>query len=172
MRPSMCSAPAGMSPRQRFKAGRRRHPRRPARRMAGHRPALPLRRLHEPVLPPARYHQHSRTHSRRPPPRLKPESPPLHGTSPALAYGSWCRGTLAGGSRCYGRATHPGCGARPRRSRRIYAFWSLLRGCVLIRFQNASRAVCRRDSRCRRLALMVFSTWASKFGSRCPGILG
>ena len=49
---------------------RRSDPRRPPRRMASHRPPLPLRALHGHPLPRARYHRHSRTHTRQLTPRL------------------------------------------------------------------------------------------------------
>ena len=42
---------------------RRRHPRRPPRPMAGHRPPLPLRRLHGQAPTPSHYHHHRRTHT-------------------------------------------------------------------------------------------------------------
>ena len=42
---------------------RRRHPGRPPRRMAGHRPPLPLRRLHEPTPTRTRYRHTRRTHT-------------------------------------------------------------------------------------------------------------
>ena len=64
---------------------RRRHPRRPSRRVAGHRSALPLRGLHEPALPRARYHRHSRTHSRQPTPRLNPKAHHLMGRPRSLS---------------------------------------------------------------------------------------
>ena len=52
---------------------RRRHLGRPPRRMADHRPPLPVRRLHEPALPRTRYHHHRRTHNRQPTPRNNPK---------------------------------------------------------------------------------------------------
>ena len=65
---------------------RRRHPRRPPRRMASHRAPLPLRALHGHPQPPSAIpspqpSSHPATNT-----EAQPQSPPLHGTPPLLAF--------------------------------------------------------------------------------------
>ena len=71
----------GIFPNEHPPSPRRRHPRRPPRRVASHRPPLPLRALHGHPLP--RYHRHSRAHTRQLTPRLNLKAHHSTGRPPA-----------------------------------------------------------------------------------------